>query len=562
MNKYTLFISLIFAAAILLRVVGISSYPVGFTQDEAGLGYDSYSLLKTGKDQWGRSWPLTLRSFGDFKMPAYSYFAVPSVYLIGLNEAGVRLPSAVAGSLAVVATYLMVSVMTKRKDFALLSALFLATSPWHISLSRGAFEANLTTLFLPMAVWSFVKGVEKPKWMILSALFFGINLFTYHSARYITPLILVFLVLAYRGKIRESLGTEKLTFMVKRFKLSIAVMLLFSGLAALSMFTGAAKRGLDITIFNPTDHWKQLADMRYEAIISGVPENLARTFYNKPLFIFKTFTNNYLSYFSPSFLFTQGVSEWGYGMISGRGALYLFEIVLIFVSLISYIKKSGFKKMGFILVCVAIAPLPAALTKGPGMSGTRAAVMMPWIQIISAWGAIYLYERLKEKYSLQIAKVFAGSLLVALALSLAVFSENYIYHAPLYASKSMQSPMRGLITRVYDLEKNYDGVVLSRTLSVPNIWVQFYEKTDPRVVQRASKAWLRYETQGVGYLDQMDEYTLGKYTFGDVIIEDLKGRNILAVGRKSEFPPETKYLATFNYLNGEPAYVLVDANEL
>ena len=562
MKIYLFLLAAVFAVATLLRVVGITSYPVGFTQDEAGLGYESYSLLMTGKDQWGKSWPLILRSFGDFKLPAYSYLAIPSVYLFGLNELGVRLPAAIMGSLAVLATFLMVLALGKRKDLALLSALFLATSPWHISLSRGAFEANLSSLFLPLAIWSFIKGVDKPKWMLLSVLFFGINLFTYHSARYVSPLIFLALTLNFRKEIREQLGTGSIKTLIKKFKLATVAALLIIGLVSQSMFAGAAKRGLDITIFNPTDHWKQLADTRYEAILSGVSENLARLYYNKPLYIFKTFTNNYLSYFSPSFLFVQGVSEWGYGMVSGRGVLYLFEIVLILVSLVSYFKNHGFNKMKFILIWILVAPLPAALTKGSGMSGTRAAVMMPAIEVISAWGAIYMFERIKAKYPAYISKVFVGLLLGILLLSLTAFLESYRYHAPSYASKSMQSPMRAIIAQVSDLEVGYEEVVLSRTLSVPNIWVQFYEKVDPRVVQKASKIWLRYEVQKVGYLDQIDEYSLGKYTFGDIIIDDLKGRNLLVVGRREEFPASTIPLASFNYLNGEPAYVLVDANDL
>src|SRR3989304_8478183 len=105
MKKYVFALSLVFIGAFLLRIVGLSSYPVGFTQDEAGLGYDAYSLLLTGKEQWGKSFPLVLRSFGDFKMPLYSYLAIPSVYLFELNEFSVRFPNAILGSFAVLTTF-------------------------------------------------------------------------------------------------------------------------------------------------------------------------------------------------------------------------------------------------------------------------------------------------------------------------------------------------------------------------------------------------------------------------------------------------------------------------
>ncbi len=166
-----LVIIIVFVSALLLRFWGLAKHPTGFTQDEAAIGYDAYSLLKTGKDQWGQSLPLVLRSFGDFKLPLYSYLAVPSVAVFGLNEFATRLPSAVLGIFAVVVTYLFVFEMTKNKKLAVLSALFLAFSPWHISLSRGAFEANLTSLFLPLAVWLFYIGLERQKILWISLMY-------------------------------------------------------------------------------------------------------------------------------------------------------------------------------------------------------------------------------------------------------------------------------------------------------------------------------------------------------------------------------------------------------
>ena len=107
--------------AFIVRVVSLSSFPIGFTQDEAALGYDAYSLLETGKDQWGEAFPLSFRSFGDFKMPLYTYLTAPSVHIFGLNVFAVRLPNALLGTLAVLATYLMVLELTKRKNFALIA---------------------------------------------------------------------------------------------------------------------------------------------------------------------------------------------------------------------------------------------------------------------------------------------------------------------------------------------------------------------------------------------------------------------------------------------------------
>jgi len=561
MRKYLVLLIIIFIGALLLRAVGISSFPVGFTQDEAGLGYDAYSLLLTGKDQWGKSFPLVLRSFGDFKMPLYSYLAIPSVYLFELNEFSVRFPNAILGSFAVLTTFLMVSKITKRRELGLLSALFLAVSPWHIGLSRGAFEANLTTFFIPLGVWAFVKGISRPRFMVLAATSFGLNLFSYHSARFFTPVLILVLVWSYLKELKQ-MGGNVQGAILSKYKWGLLIFGAFFALAIYTMFTGGAKRGLDITIFSPTDKWAAVSDRRYEATLQGLPDFYARIFSNKVSYVFETFSKNYLSYFSTSFLFSEGAGEWSYGMIPGRGVLYLFEAIFVLAAIFSFAKKEGFSKMGLLLLWILVAPIPAALTKGPGFAANRVAVMIPAIQVTSVWGGVYLYEKLKGRYGNGLAKGFAWGVLIILLGSLAGFLEDYRYHAPLRASKAMQYGMRDIMATINSIEGNYEGVVLSRTLSVPNIWVQFYMRLDPSEVQDASHVWLRYEKLGIKYLDQLNEYSLAKFTFGDIVINDLKDRNLLVVGRKEEFPVQTKPIASFNYLNGEGAYVLVDANEL
>ena len=89
------------------RIVGLTTHPTGFTPDEASFGYDAYSLLKTGKDQWGKSWPLVFESFGDYKSPLYTYLTVPFVFIFSLTKFAVRLPNALLGSGAVLVVYFL-----------------------------------------------------------------------------------------------------------------------------------------------------------------------------------------------------------------------------------------------------------------------------------------------------------------------------------------------------------------------------------------------------------------------------------------------------------------------
>ena len=559
MKKYLLIF--IFLTAAVLRLPGLDNFPVGFTQDEAAIGYDSYSLLETGKDMWGNSYPLVLRSFGDFKMPLYSYIAMPSIAVFGLSEFSVRLPNAILGSLAVLATYFMVFSLSKRRDLAMISSALLATSPWHIALSRGAFEANLTTFLIPVGVWAFIRGVKDAKFMSISAVAFGLNLFSYHSARIFTPLLIILLIVLFWQELTKK--SLSLAETISRYKFSILILSLLFMVTADSMFMGANNRGLDVTIFNPTDNWAYVADRRYEAVIKGLPDSIARVFSNKAFYVFDTFVSNYVTYFSPIFFFTEGVRDWGYGMIPGRGVLYMFEVFFVIASIVALIKGKRFKGMGLILLWILLSPIPAALSKGAGFTGNRAAVMMPAIQIFSAYGLVYILDLIKQKnLGARVYRSVIIAVIVVWSLSLVTFLEDYIYHAPVRADVAMQQGRKEMVMSINDAKDEYDMVVVSRQLSVPHIWIAFYNKWDPKDLQAHTMDWLRYEEQGLVSVDQLGEYQLGKYMFKDIHLNLYKGENVLLVAKPVEFRSEVEPIKTLFYPNGDPAVMLVDSKDI
>src|SRR3972149_7127291 len=145
-NKTTVQIVAVILLAAALRFFALGANPPSPYWEEAALGYDAYSILKTGKDFHGNSWPLVaFESFGDYKPSLYFYAAVPSIAVFGLNTFAVRFPSAFFGSLTVFLVFLLLKSMLPKKLSAVapLAALFLAISPWHILVSRVGFETNL-----------------------------------------------------------------------------------------------------------------------------------------------------------------------------------------------------------------------------------------------------------------------------------------------------------------------------------------------------------------------------------------------------------------------------------
>ena len=269
---------LILVVAFVLRVTWLDKYPAGFTPDEASFGYDAYSILKTGNDQWGHTLPIVLESFGDFKSPLYAYLTIPSVAIFGLSKFAVRLPNALLGTLAVLVVYLLTKELFKDKKLAVVAALMLAISPWHIMLSRGAFEANLTTFFLPLGILLFLK--ER---YTLSAIILGLNLFTYHSAKLVTPLIVGFMVFLYRDRLKGE---------IKKVWIGAVVFLASLTLIGYSLVQGAGARASERSIAQGA-----LEEAFSQRVRSGT------LFHNKYIVIAERFLGNYVTYLSPFFLF-------------------------------------------------------------------------------------------------------------------------------------------------------------------------------------------------------------------------------------------------------------------
>src|SRR3990167_9776130 len=138
--KFKLLLIIILAS--LLRIWNLNNFPVGFNADEAAIGYNAYSLLQTGKDEYGSSFPLSFKSFGDYKPGLYFYFVMPFVAILGLNEWAVRIPSALFGIGTVILIYFLAKEIFKNRWVGIFSSLLLAISPWHIHFSRGGWRSE------------------------------------------------------------------------------------------------------------------------------------------------------------------------------------------------------------------------------------------------------------------------------------------------------------------------------------------------------------------------------------------------------------------------------------
>jgi len=182
------------------RFTWLSKIPQGIHRDEASIGYNAYSIAKTGRDEFGKSFPFIFQSLDDFKLPTIMYTDVPFVGIFGLSDFWVRFPTALFGALTPIALFFLARELFGLR-VATLSALSLAVSPWHILFSRAANETTIATFFAVLAVYFLIKLIKK--WtinnLLFSLIFFVLAIFTYRTQFIFTPMILVsILVVNYK----------------------------------------------------------------------------------------------------------------------------------------------------------------------------------------------------------------------------------------------------------------------------------------------------------------------------------------------------------------------------
>ena len=183
MKRYGLIGILLLAAA--LRIFQLGAVPPSPSLDEVSLGYNAYSLLKTGMDEFGTRFPVLLRAYDDFRPALYVYFVIPFTALLGLTAVAVRIPSVVFGILSVFMVYRLARVLFPKLPVVPIAASFLlAVSPWHVYLSRLGHEVNLGFAVTVAALWSFMEFVRAParkNWLYAAGVLFGLSLWTYQS---------------------------------------------------------------------------------------------------------------------------------------------------------------------------------------------------------------------------------------------------------------------------------------------------------------------------------------------------------------------------------------------
>lgn len=196
MEKIILILAIL--GGIFFRVWQIEKIPAGLAMDEAAYGYNAWSIATNLKDEYGKSLPLSFRSFADFKLPAYGYLTAIVVRFFGPGIWQTRTVSVIAGLLNPVWLYLIVKGLGRDKKLAFLAAFVMLWSPWAVIFSRGAFEANLGLTFMLLGAYGLVRARTESRYLLLTATAFALANYSYLTFKFVDGLLFLVWTWGYR----------------------------------------------------------------------------------------------------------------------------------------------------------------------------------------------------------------------------------------------------------------------------------------------------------------------------------------------------------------------------
>ncbi len=557
--------------AAVLRLWMLGHVPPSPDWDEVALGYDAYSIIHTGRDEFGKFLPVVLRSFDDYKPALYAYLAIPTVFIFGLNVFAVRLPSAIFGTLAVLATYFLVkelfsvsktekvglkageeeekgTLFTKYKVLnidllALLSAGFMAISPWSIQFSRVGFEANTGDAFNIFTALFFIKGL-KNRWMLfLSAFFAGLDIYVYQSEKVFTPLLVLALALIYRKQLFSI--PKKYIVSVVIFGLIVVtpmVVFILTNRAALLRVTGTSVFSHQ-TVLLSNDIPKLQRDIANHDILGLIVDNRRITYA-------KAIISGYIVHFDPNWLFVTGDISRHHA--PNMGLIYLFELPLILLGIYMLLfgpfdRKTKLTVFGWML----LAPVPASITSGVPHA-VRTLNFLPTWQILSALGLISGYLLIKQykvsgiKYLAYFKPVLYTLFILLATLNFIYYLDQYFVQLNYYTSQDWQYGYQQAVEEAKLVGNNYKEIRVSdnQPMDKSYMFFLFYLKYPPALYQKVG------ETSSGGFASH---HSFGKYVFKPINwAQESKQKGILFIGTPQEIPQSAASKTIYN-LNGTPA---------
>jgi 4-amino-4-deoxy-L-arabinose transferase-like glycosyltransferase len=537
MKKWILVIILILVAGA-LRLWQVGAVPPSPDWDEAALGYNAYSILHSGKDEYGQFLPVVLRSFDDYKPALYAYLVIPFLFIFGLTLQVVRMPSIIFGVTTVVVVFYLFDHLFNNKKLSFLIAFLLAISPWHIQFSRIGFESNVGLSLNIFGIFFFLKGLKKPYLLPLSIVSFCASIYVYQSEKVFSPLMVLFLIVIFWKQLLQI--SKKYLFASVLLGL---VVILPMGLYLLTN-PNALARAKGVSVFSDNSQIAQSVSRIQQDQQSH--DYLGLILDNRRITYVKEIVANYLSHYDLKWLFITGDVSRHHAPF--MGLLYLWELPFLLAGIYFFLFSKYDKKVKLLIFgWFFLAPLPASITTGVPHA-VRTLNFLPTWQLFTAFGLVGIYGLFANKKQWIRYGFFVLVAVIAVFNSI-YYLDQYFVQQNYYNSMDWQYGYKQAIAYVDSLSAKQVIVSNQPPLDQSYMFFLFYLHYNPVLYQSETK------NLSGGF---REDHQFGRYTFRPIDwSKEAKDAGTVYVGRPGDFPTAVHVLKTINYLDGSPAIEVV-----
>jgi 4-amino-4-deoxy-L-arabinose transferase-like glycosyltransferase len=546
----------ILGCALFLRTYNIAKNPPSLSWDEVSIGYNAYSILKTGKDEHGQFMPVAaFAAYGDYKPPFAIYATVPFVALFGLNELAVRLPSALFGTVTIFLTYYLVSELLlvfqkkSKKENAfgyitwlpMVSAALLAISPWHINISRAGFEANIALFFVVLGIYVLLRALSNPRYWLVAWLPFVVAAYTFNSSRYFVPMFGLVFCIWFWKVIRANL---------KWFAMGVVI----AGVAMLPILPHllskeAGLRFTEVNIFTDSS----IVTISNARIAQEHNSLLSKIVNNRRVGYARSFLIHFFDNLQPDFLFVTGDGNPKFS-IQDVGQLYIFEAPFLAIGIFAMFLS--YPQLASLLLFWLLAAIIPAATARETPHALRILNSLPTWQVFVAFGILQTLEyvgKLNTKNVL-FRNLFIALLIVLYCCGVTYYLYNYYRHYPTEYSGEWQYGYKQALERISGITNQYDRVVITDSIGRPYMYTLFYTKTDPRELFRTIDS--SFDAAGFYHV-----YGFANYHFPSSLPLILTPRT-LYIWNAGMAPKNARVLDTIRLLNGDPVLEIFDSGDV
>lgn len=418
----------LFGLGLVLRWEKIRSIPVAMYYDEMDYVFTGEAVARYGTDITGAWNPTSLKPLQAMNLTAElpAVFQAAAQRLFGFGPENAHLVSAFFGMTTVILCMGLAQELFHKKRISLLTGGMMMVNPWHIHISRMAYEAPISIFFQVLVVYGFVL-INKSKKSLTSIIvslglictgIFG-GFYTYHGAKFTIP-ALVGLGVIY-SLIKNRGLNIKLISLVIPAALTIILLGNFIKLNDLKVLSGRDNE----VIFNG-GYISDLVNQRRRLSVKLPGKNIL---INKFTVLSEVIGKRYAFVFDVNRLFSKGSEDGFQFALFVFPYFYLSGAVFLVLGLI-YLWKYHRYSSAIVVGLLVVAPVTSLISVGMQATFRSGLTYIIMLLVMSA-GGYYGWGYL-DKYKAKF--VFKSGFILVVCAEVILFGGNYFGRYPVISA--------------------------------------------------------------------------------------------------------------------------------